>query len=77
LINSPKPGQPSYELFQEERTALFEKFQRSALITQSELDGVPGLTCNDIKAGFYAFPEIKLPTKVINTAQESGRSATY
>jgi alanine transaminase len=43
LANPPKPGEPSYDLYEEEKQAVFELLKKSAEITESMLDGIPGL----------------------------------
>lgn len=39
------------------------------------LNSLEGITCNEIQGSMYAFPQIKFPPKVIETAKQHNQSA--
>ncbi|XP_037907760.1 alanine aminotransferase 2-like [Hermetia illucens] len=67
LVNPPREGEPSYELFME------EKAQRAQLV-HKVLNSFEGFSCTVIQDSMYAFPQFKLPPKVIELANECGMS---
>ena len=61
LVSPPKPGQPSYSLFAEERDYILSEMKRRAVILAEGLNSVPGIQCNKVAGAMYAFPRVTLP----------------
>uniref|UniRef100_A0A7S0ZBX1 Aminotransferase class I/classII large domain-containing protein n=2 Tax=Timspurckia oligopyrenoides TaxID=708627 RepID=A0A7S0ZBX1_9RHOD len=72
LVDRPRPGDASYELFQKEYSMIMGSLRRKALKLVSALNQFEGVTCNDSEGAMYAFPQITLPSKAIEAAKERG-----
>jgi aspartate/methionine/tyrosine aminotransferase len=64
LVHPPKPGDPSYPLYEKERTEVLDTLRRKAQIVERGLNAVPGIQCNPVTGAMYAFPRITLPPGV-------------
>ncbi|CAK0878730.1 unnamed protein product [Prorocentrum cordatum] len=71
MVRPPKPGEPSYRLFEEESSRIFGSLQRKAAALTARLNEVDGVTCNAAAGAMYAFP-IELPRKAIEDAEAKG-----
>jgi aspartate/methionine/tyrosine aminotransferase len=61
LVNPPKFGQPSYDLFVKERDGILNEMKQRAVILAEGLNKIPGIQCNKVAGAMYAFPQVKLP----------------
>jgi aspartate/methionine/tyrosine aminotransferase len=61
MVHSPKPGDPSYELYNREKTAILEEMKKRAVLLAEGLNKIEGISCNAIAGAMYAFPCITLP----------------
>ena len=61
LVNPPKPGQPSYKLFAEERDGILSELKQRAVILAEGLNKIPGVQCNKVAGAMYCFPRVTLP----------------
>ena len=61
MVRPPKPGTPSYELYNKEKTAILDELKKRAVILAEGLNKIEGVTCNIIEGAMYAFPSFKLP----------------
>jgi len=61
MINPPKPGDPSYELFVKERDGVLAELRARAKILAEGLGSIPGIQCNAVAGAMYAFPRVTLP----------------
>jgi aspartate/methionine/tyrosine aminotransferase len=64
LVRPPRPGDPSFELWDRERREVLEALRRNAAIVGKGLDAVEGIHCNEVTGAMYAFPRIDLPPGV-------------
>ncbi len=64
LVRPPRPGDPSYPLYERERRDVLEALRRKAEIVERGLNAVPGISCNRVAGAMYAFPKIVLPKGV-------------
>ena len=64
MIHPPKPGDPSYELYNREKTAILEEMKKRAILLAKGLNQIEGISCNAIAGAMYAFPRITLPAGV-------------
>ncbi|CAK9103425.1 Probable alanine aminotransferase [Durusdinium trenchii] len=70
MVNPPKPGDPSHELFEKETSAIFQGLTRRALRMTEALNKVPGISSQPIDGAMYAFPSVQLPKKAIEEAKQ-------
>jgi aspartate/methionine/tyrosine aminotransferase len=61
MVNPPKPGQPSYPLFEKERATILDALKQRAVILAEGLNRIPGIQCNRVAGAMYCFPRITLP----------------
>lgn len=69
----PQPGEPSYELFSEEKAKVLGDLADKAKLTTERLNSIPGVKCNEVMGAMYAFPQILLPEKAIAEAKAQGK----
>lgn len=74
VVNSPQPGEPSYDNFIKERTATLNVLAEKAQLTQEILNTVPGISCNPVQGAMYSFPRITIPEKAIKEARAAGQA---
>jgi len=61
MVNPPRPGDPSFPLYDRECKEIFESLRRRAARLQQGLSAIPGIQCNGLTGAMYAFPRIQLP----------------
>jgi aspartate/methionine/tyrosine aminotransferase len=61
MVSPPKPGQPSYPLYAQERDSVLGELKRRAVMLAEGLNKIPGIQCNVVAGAMYAFPKITLP----------------
>ena len=61
MVRPPRPGDPSFPLFDRERREVLESLRRRAAMLEKGLNGIPGIQCNALTGAMYAFPRITLP----------------
>jgi aspartate/methionine/tyrosine aminotransferase len=61
MVHPPKPGDPSYETYNREKTAILEELKTRAALLAQGLNQIDGISCNEIAGAMYAFPRITLP----------------
>eukprot|EP00731_Ephydatia_muelleri_P026153 Em0018g253a len=49
LVNPPRPGEPSYKTFQEERGSVLSALRRKAKLVTEGFNAVPGVHCNEVQ----------------------------
>ena len=64
MVHPPKSGDPSYELYNREKTAILEEMKMRAVLLAEGLNKIDGISCNAIAGAMYAFPRITLPAGV-------------
>lgn len=65
LVNPPKPGDPSYNLWMKERTEILQSFKERAKLVKEAYASMKGISCNEVQGALYAFPKSKA-TKTCN-----------
>ena len=67
LVRPPRPGAPSFELWDRERRGVLDALRRKAEIVATGLDGVEGIRCVPVAGAMYAFPRVTLPPGVTDS----------
>nr|AIT69938.1 alanine transaminase [Eucheuma denticulatum] len=75
MMTPPKPGEPSYELYNAEVTAIFESLRRKALALSEGLNSFEGVSCNPSEGAMYLFPRITIPEAAKVAASERGMAS--
>ncbi|KAG8097121.1 hypothetical protein GUJ93_ZPchr0013g35412 [Zizania palustris] len=68
VMNPPKAGDASYDLYEAEKDSILESLARRAKAMAFAFNGIDGITCNKTEGAMYLFPRIHLPQKAIETA---------
>jgi aspartate/methionine/tyrosine aminotransferase len=61
MVHPPQPGDPSFELYNREKTGILEEMKKRAILLAEGLNKIEGISCNAIAGAMYAFPRITLP----------------
>jgi alanine transaminase len=73
VVDPPKPGDPSYELFIKEKTSVLQSLAQRANMIADTFNSIPGIKCNPVQGAMYAFPQITIPQKAIDAAKAKGQ----
>lgn len=85
IINPPKEGEPSYPLYDKERTNVFNGLREKADLVSRLFNSIEGVQCNAVMGfvqiilfhiqydilprAMYAFPRIEIPAKAVEHAK--------
>lgn len=69
VVNPPKPGEPSYELFMKEKAEVLNGLKEKAILVTELLNKIEGVKCNPVQGAMYAFPQITIPQKAVDHAK--------
>ncbi|KAI1729704.1 aminotransferase class I and II domain-containing protein [Ditylenchus destructor] len=72
IVNHPKSGEPSYDLWIKEKTAILDSLKERAQLVTKAYNAINGVSVNEVQGAMYAFPRIELPQKVIDIAKSQG-----
>ncbi|XP_078066961.1 alanine aminotransferase 2 [Mustelus asterias] len=72
VVNPPKPGEESYEMFTLEKMKVLHNLAEKAKLSEEVLNTIPGMHCNHLQGAMYAFPRIFIPSKAIKEAEARG-----
>ncbi|KAH8729356.1 pyridoxal phosphate-dependent transferase [Ilyonectria robusta] len=75
MVNPPKEGSPSYELYQREYNGIFDGLRQRATALHKAFDQMEGVECGEPQGSMYLFPTITLPAKAHEAAAAEGRTA--
>lgn len=73
MVNPPQPGDPSFELYDQEYSAIFRGLQQRATALYEAFGHMEGVECGKPQGSMYLFPTIRLPEKAIAAAEKEGR----
>ncbi|KAK8069388.1 hypothetical protein PG994_006004 [Apiospora phragmitis] len=73
MVNPPKKGDPSYELYNQEYTGIFEGLKKRAFALYDAFQHMEGVECGEPQGSMYLFPTINLPAKAVEAAKKDGR----
>eukprot|EP01053_Blabericola_migrator_P000014 Blabericola_migrator_1__13@NODE_1004_length_5726_cov_209_116982_g158_i3_p2_GENE_NODE_1004_length_5726_cov_209_116982_g158_i3NODE_1004_length_5726_cov_209_116982_g158_i3_p2_ORF_typecomplete_len557_score99_13Aminotran_1_2/PF00155_21/6_3e69DegT_DnrJ_EryC1/PF01041_17/1_1e06OKR_DC_1/PF01276_20/0_08_NODE_1004_length_5726_cov_209_116982_g158_i339245594 len=68
ILNPPRPGDESYDLYIKEKTETLDEMKQKAEIIGDFMNTLTGVTCVRIDAGMYVFPKINMPVKALEAA---------
>jgi alanine transaminase len=75
MVNPPKEGEPSYELYRKEYDGIFEGLKKRAFALHAGFSQMEGVECGEPQGSMYLFPTIKLPEGAAKAAAAEGRTA--
>jgi alanine transaminase len=58
VVNPPRIGEPSYELFIQEKTAVLNSLAERAQMISDMFNSIPGIKCNTVQGAMYAYPQV-------------------
>lgn len=70
MVRPPKKGDPSYDLYQSERSAIMVSLKRRAKQLGDALETLEGVHVVRPNSAMYLFPSIQIPDKAIAEAEE-------
>ncbi|KAF2494732.1 PLP-dependent transferase [Lophium mytilinum] len=73
MVNPPKEGEPSYELYKQEYDGIFDGLKKRAYALYEAFKQMEGVSCNTPAGSMYLFPTITIPEKAIAQAKKEGR----
>lgn len=74
VVNPPRPGEPSYDLWLKEKTAVLDSLRVRAEMVADTFNSIEGFSCNPVQGAMYAFPQIRLPAKAVEAAKKAGQA---
>ncbi|KAK1759496.1 mitochondrial putative alanine aminotransferase [Echria macrotheca] len=74
MVNPPRPGDASYELYQQEYNAIFNGLRERATALHKAFEQMEGVECGAPQGSMYLFPTIQLPPKAAEAAAAEGRT---
>lgn len=74
VVNPPKPGEPSYDLFIKEKCDVLESLKERAQLVYDTFNSFENFSCNVVQGAMYAFPSFTLPPKAIEAAKKDGKA---
>jgi alanine transaminase len=77
VVNPPRSGEPSYELFEQERQKILSDLKAKAKLVAETFNSIEGISCNQVAGAMYAFPRIELPEKAIKAAEAAGQKPDF
>lgn len=77
IMNPPKEGEPSHELYYQERQSLLESLKRRVGMLEEALGQMEGVTMVRPEGALYAMPRIRLPRKARQEADKIGKAPDF
>ena len=77
MMQPPKPGQPSYALYAQERDGILSSLKRRAAKLYEALNKLEGVNCQPAEGAMYAFPSISLPPAAVSEAEAEGKAPDF
>lgn len=73
MCNPPREGEPSFELYNEEYTGIYEGLQKRATALHEAFAQMEGVECDRPQGSMYLFPTITVPPRAVEEARKEGR----
>jgi len=77
VVNPPKPGDPSYQLFAEEKAQILKSLSDKAKMVFEAFNSIKGVECNSVQGALYAHPRVFLPKKAVEKANSLGQAPDF
>ncbi|KAL3998871.1 Alanine aminotransferase 2 [Acanthocheilonema viteae] len=77
VVKPPQPGEPSYEQWLKEKTAVLNSLKDRAKAVYEAYNSIDGIKCNPVQGAMYAFPRIEMPQKAIDKAKSFNLEADF
>lgn len=77
VVDPPKPGQESYDLFASEKNKVLSDLKRKAKLVADTFNSIDGVKSNSVAGAMYAFPRLSLPEKAIQEAKSLNYQPDY
>ncbi|KAK6107059.1 Alanine aminotransferase 2 [Brugia pahangi] len=77
VVKPPQPGEPSYDQWLEEKTAILDSLKDRARAVYEAYNSIDGIECNPVQGSMYAFPRIEMPQKAIDKAKSLNQEADF
>ncbi|KAI1458667.1 PLP-dependent transferase [Annulohypoxylon moriforme] len=74
MVNPPKPGEPSYELYDKEYNAIYNNLKTRAYALYEAFKEMEGVECGEPQGSMYLFPTIRVPPKAVEAAKKENRT---
>ncbi|OIW24915.1 PLP-dependent transferase [Coniochaeta ligniaria NRRL 30616] len=74
MVNPPKEGEPSYELYQKEYNFIYDSLKERATALYEAFEQMEGVECAEPQGSMYLFPTVTIPPKAIKAAEEANRT---
>ena len=75
MINPPKPGDASYELFEKEKNGILDSLKIRAKKLSTALNKLDGVSCLSVDGALYTYFRLTMPPKAIEAAKKQGKAA--
>lgn len=72
MVNPPKKGEPSYELYEQEKQGILKQLRTRAEQLYATFNKLEGIECQRPQGAMYLFPKITIPAKAIAAAEHQG-----
>jgi alanine transaminase len=74
MVNPPRVGEPSHELYTAEYNGIFGGLRERATALHKAFEQMEGVECGAPQGSMYLFPTINLPAKAAEAARAEGRT---
>ncbi|KAI0010411.1 PLP-dependent transferase [Xylariaceae sp. FL0662B] len=74
MVNPPKKGDPSFELYDQEYNAILNGLQERATALYEAFNEEEGVECGPPQGSMYLFPTVHVPAKAAEAAKKEGRT---
>lgn len=74
VTNPPKPSEPSYKKFMEEKENVLSLLKQKAKLVTDLFNSIEGVKCNEVQGAMYAFPRLFLPQKAVEAAKAANQT---
>ncbi|XP_034118488.2 alanine aminotransferase 2 [Drosophila albomicans] len=69
LVNPPRAGEPSFELYNKEKNAVLDALKERAELVHKTFSSFEGYTVNPVQGAMYVFPRVEIPPKAVEAAK--------
>ncbi|EJU01616.1 transaminase [Dacryopinax primogenitus] len=75
LVRPPKQGDPSWELYEQESTAIARALKERTETMVSRLNALEGISCQPSSGALYVYPQLFLPPRAVEEAKKHKQEA--